>query len=177
MIKLISFDLQGTISDAAYSNRFWLEHLAEHKDFFKRIGVYDDRYYDDGYWTDSLKAIMKPYSPKLNEEFLAFIETITLPKIILSTTTTAFIELELGEKQKIFNKCLSTISDFKIAGKTPEVYEKTAKMFGVKPSEMLHIGDNMEMDIANALRAGCKAIHYQGNTKQTIGEIVWNMKS
>jgi len=176
MIKLVSFDLQGTLSDAGYSNKFWLEYLAEHKAFFKEIGVYDYRYYDDSYWVGNLREVMKPYTPRLDEEFLNFIATIKLPKIILSTTTKDFIELELGERQRLFDKCLSSLNDFGIAGKTPEVYEKVADMFGVKTSEILHIGDNLEMDIINAEKAGCQTVYYQGNVKQTIGEIKCKMK-
>ena len=66
MIRLISFDLQGVVSDATFSDTFWLEELPKlyakrHNvdvavakrslgDMFKAMGKYDLRYYDDAYW-------------------------------------------------------------------------------------------------------------------------------
>lgn len=171
MIKLLSFDLQGTLSDVRYSNYFWLEYLAPLKDSFKKIGPYDRRYYDDSLYTDDLATIMKHHTPKLDEIFLSFIESIQVTKIILSTTTHRFIDLELGERKNIFDGCYSSLDDFGIAGKTPKVYKKVAGLFKVKPEEILHIGDHPEMDILHAQEAGCQVLHYTGNTEETLFNI------
>lgn len=182
MIKLISFDLQGTLSDSKYSNKFWIEYLPaiygnphKLKKYFQKIGVYHPHYYEEKYWEIKLnfdtKEVMKNDQPELNKEFINFIKNITLPKIILSTTTQTFINLELGKEKDLFNKCFSTIDDLQIAGKPKEAYLKIAEFYQLKPSQILHIGDNLEMDVINACQAGCKALHYQGDISQTITQI------
>ncbi len=70
MIKIISFDLQGTLSDSSYSDEFWQELLPlmyseskviskeeakkELQTKFASFGKYDSRYYSVKYWLDEL---------------------------------------------------------------------------------------------------------------------------
>ena len=124
MIKYLSLDLQGTLSDSRFSDYYWLEILpkkySEHfntsideakkilKEKFKEYGVYNILYYNDKYWSKYLKfdtnkelneSIIKP---EINGELYNFISVLRIPKIIISTTTNLFINFELEEKVKIF---------------------------------------------------------------------------
>jgi len=113
MIKYLSFDLQGTISDAKFSDNFWMELLPKEytlknnislgkaksilKDKFKQIGKYDILYYDDSYWSKELEfdtlQLLRNSSirPCLDEKIVNYISNANLPKIIISTTTDLFI--------------------------------------------------------------------------------------
>lgn len=195
MIKYISLDLQGTLSDSKFSDYFWLELIPQKyaeknninieeakkilKQEFKNYGVYNILYYDDKYWSKLLNFDTKQeldkftIRPKINEKMYEYIMKIDLPKIIISTTTNLFINYELGEKIKSFEKIYSCVDYFKTAGKTKEVYEKVAKELNVKQSEILHIGDNLVMDVENAKKAGINSILYSDD----LENVLYNVKA
>jgi len=193
MIRYLSLDLQGTLSDSKFSDYYWMEIIPEKyaekfhipidhakeilKNKFKRYGVYHIRYYDDKYWEEYLgfstkmeleKSLVKP---KINQELYDFISKLKIPKMIISTTTNLFIEFELQEKVNTFDKIYSCADSFKIGGKTREVYEKICQELDIKPGEILHIGDNKRMDIDHAKEAGLNTILFDNNTKDVIKSI------
>lgn len=43
----------------------------------------------------------------------------------------------------------------------PEIFHITARKLKTKPSQTIHIGDNLKTDVWGAKNAGCKAIHLQ----------------
>lgn len=185
MIKVLSLDLQGTLSDSNFSNYFWLELLPKKysdkynisldsakeilKEKFKEYGVYNILYYDDKYWSDYLgfntfEELEKfAIRPKINNELYNFLVNIKIPKIIISTTTNLFIDYELKDKVKDFNKIYSCVDYFKIGGKTKSVFLDVCKELNVNPNEILHIGDSKTMDVDNAREAGINAILYEND--------------
>lgn len=193
MIRYLSFDLQGVLSASAFSDYFWLEQLPrlyakkhqlslrEAKTVlgarFKAMGKYDLRYYDDAYWAEQLGFVTlevlqaMPVQPVLNKALLGHIRTISLPKIILSTTTTTFLDYELGSKRQLFEQIFSCVDTFHVGGKTPQVFQDVARALGVRPDEIIHIGDNPEMDIQNATTAGLHTIPYTGSTSEVIKQL------
>jgi len=193
MIKYLSFDLQGTLSDSKFSDNFWIEILPQKyailnnisleeakktlKEYFKEIGIYDIKYYNDKYWSNKLnfdtvfELDKMQVKPELNIKLFEFITTIELPKIIISTTTNLFIDYELGGKKNIFEKTYSCVDDFNSGGKTSEIFEKVLLELDIKSEEMLHIGDNNEMDVVNAEKIGINAIIYKNNDNEVIEKI------
>lgn len=190
MIKYISLDLQGTLSDSKFSDYFWLELLPQKyseknninleeakkilKHKFKEYGKYNILYYDDKHWSKLLEFDTKQeldkfkIRPNINEKMYDYISKINLPKLIISTTTNLFINYELGEKVKDFEKIYSCVDYFNNGGKTKEIYEKIAKELNVKPEEILHIGDNLEMDVENAKKAGVNSILYSDDLEKLL---------
>lgn len=190
MIKCVSFDLQGVLSASEFSDNFWLEllpqqyarchkvSLAEAKAHlrqdFTKMGKYDIRYYDNAYWAELLKfdtlAVIQEakVQPVLNRQLLDFIANLPLPKIIISTTTKLFIDYELGVDKALFVKAYSCVDDFKTGGKTPEVFERVALEMDIKTSELLHVGDNGEMDVVNAQLAGVRTILYDSDVDKLV---------
>lgn len=187
MISCLSLDLQGTLSKVDFSDNFWLEllpqayakrhaiGLAEAKKRLRRefseAGKYDIRYYDDSYWVarlgfDTLQLIEAgTLRPELDEALFNLIELLDIPKIIVSTTTNTFINYELGDKKQLFVSTYSCVDDFNVGGKTPEVFRMIAAAQGISPNNILHIGDNSEMDVLNAERAGVQALLYDGDVE------------
>lgn len=190
MIKYVSWDLQGTLSAAAFSDAFWLELLpaaytvkygcdgvsakAQLWEQFKAMGKYDLRYYDDAYWASQLGFntldVLRHANvqPSLDSVLLSYIANLTTPSVILSTTTNLFIDYELGDKKELFVRTYSCVDDLQTGGKTEEIYREVARQIGVEPHEILHIGDNQEMDIMNAERAGVRTLYYTGDTPALI---------
>ena len=193
MIKCLSFDLQGTITEADYCDSFWMQILPnkysekynisveeakkEIEKHYQKDRIYDINYYNDSYWStmlniDVITELNKlNKKPKINNKFMDFIKSININKIIISTTTNLFINAELGEEKKYFDKIYSCVDYFNIAGKTPEIFKMVANHLNLDTSEILHIGDNYIMDVQNAEKAGIHAIHYMGNTEETITKI------
>ena len=185
MIKILSLDMQGTLTSSEFSDYFWLELLPKKysekfncsiesakqiiSDKFSKMGKYNTRYYDDMYWAKWLgfetinELNTMDIIPKVNNEMYDFINTIKLPKIIISTTTELFIRYELKEKITDFYKTYSCIDYFKVGGKTKDVFLKVCKELQISPKEMLHIGDSKIMDYENAKKAGINAVLYDGN--------------
>lgn len=193
MIKYISLDLQGTLSDSKFSDNFWIETIPQKysekfnidlqeakkilKEKFKKYGIYNILYYDDKYWSEYLEFDIKQeldkskIRPSINKQLYEYLSKINLPKIIVSTTTNLFINYELGEKVKDFEKIYSACDYFGIGGKTKEVYEKITEELNVKPSEILHIGDNYVMDVENAEKVGVNSILYNDDIKNLMYNI------
>ncbi len=194
MIKYLSLDLQGTLSDSKFSDYFWIEFIPQKyaeknnitleeakkilKQEFKNYGVYSLLYYDDKYWSNFLGFDTKQeldkfkIRPNINKEFYNYISKINLPKIIISTTTNLFINYELEDKIKDFEKVYSCVDYFNTGGKTEEIYKKTAEELKVKPEEILHIGDNLIMDVENAKKAGVNSILYSDD----LENLMYNIK-
>ena len=193
MIKVLSFDLQGTISDAKFSDNFWIELLPMQyanknnitledskrilRDKFKQMGKYDILYYDDSYWAkeldfDTIEVLKEAgINPSLDEKLIKYINKVNLPKIILSTTTDLFINYELGNEIKLFDRTYSCVNYFNSGGKTKEIFLRVADELKVDSSEILHIGDSVEMDIENAKKANVNTILFDGNVDNLINEI------
>ncbi|MFH1638357.1 MAG: HAD family hydrolase [Candidatus Woesearchaeota archaeon] len=182
---IISFDLQGTLSDSAFSDEFWLEILpklyskskgirldeakGELKERFKTYEKYDYRYYSFNYWMNELRLglsfdealSMISHKPHFFDDIRRLLEEIKgkARLIIISSTTKEFIEAELYGNRIYFDAVYSSIDDFGIAGKPKELYEEISKIYGVSPSRILHIGDCKEMDVKNAKMAGLEAFY------------------
>lgn len=198
MIKVLSLDLQGTLSDANFSDYFWLEFLPIKyankfnisreeakvilKQKFKDYGVYNKLYYDDAYWSkeldfDTLDELKKfNIQPKINDKLYNFIKTLNIPVIILSTTTDIFIDYELKDVLDIFYKKYSCLDYFGSGGKTKEVFDEVCRELCIKNEELLHVGDSMTMDIENGNLAGVQTIYYDGDTDKLIEEIKKRME-
>ncbi|MGV8086148.1 MAG: HAD family hydrolase [Candidatus Woesearchaeota archaeon] len=187
MIKIISFDLQGTLSDASFSDEFWLETLPQlyaisHnitlieskqilKEKFRAWGKYDYRYYSTNYWVSELKQgsfsnVQKNMinKPVFFSDSIELLNTLIGKElIIISSTTRDFIDVELGEYKRFFSKVYSSIDDFGIFGKPAELYIQIAKELKVQPNEIMHVGDCKEMDIINATKAGLHTFFFDNN--------------
>jgi len=184
---VVSFDLQGTLSDSRFSDDFWIKILPELfsiknnisldqakeklKKYFKKIGQYDYRYYSTDYWISELspgssfKKISRKikHPPYFYKDSLALIKSLKKANkklIIISSTTYDFINLELGEYKKYFDAVFSSWDDFHVAGKPVILYKKIAQALNVKPNKILHIGDSKTMDIDNAEKAGCGVFYF-----------------
>lgn len=190
--KLISFDLQGTISDSAFSDEFWLELLPrlyatknriqvqEAKIYletaYRTHGRYNELFYDhrlrlsellpNATFEDILSMLKT--RPQLDLDMMGVVKSIpgTLTKIIFSAATHEFIDFELGLEKTNFKIVLSSIDDFKVAGKPPSLYINIANLMGVAPENCLHIGDCHEMDFENAKKAGWQSYHFDHNAER-----------
>ena len=174
MTRFLNFDKKK------YSEKFNTS-LSTAKDIlknkFEEYGKYNILYYDDKYWSNYLEFNTQEelekfeIQPTINNELYEFINSIEIPKIIISTTTNLFIDYELKSKVKDFKKIYSCVDYFKTGGKTKNVFSSICEELNVKPNEILHIGDSKTMDVANAKEAGVNAILYENDLNKLKAEI------
>ena len=159
--KLVSFDLQGTLSEHGFSTEVWLELLSQRFDTFReREGesAYSSlilefksttedspKYYDIEYWlrragsSEStldlcIEAKRRPY---LFPEMISLVQELSQATtvIVTSATTQDFIQYELGKAVGLFKGVFSTYDDFSSPGKPPAIFKRLSSQFGVADEE------------------------------------------
>lgn len=202
--SVISFDLQGTLSDARFSDYFWMETLPylhseknnisieeskkQLKEYFKKIGEYDYRYYSVDFWMknlgknfDEIFKLIK-YGPLFYQDSIDLINDLKLSGvklIITSSTTYDFINIELGKNRKYFDHVFSSLDDFNIAGKPVRLYNEISEKLKVESKNIIHIGDCSAMDVANAKKAGWDTFYFDKSEPRgkIIAEIITKITS
>jgi len=84
------------------------------------------------------------------------------PKVIVSNGQRVFSELEmryLGLYDKFSNVIFS--SDFGYKKPDPRIFLEATKLLGMKPEEVMFIGDNLDHDIIPASKLGMRAMHIE----------------
>ena len=106
--------------------------------------------------------------PYLNPDVPAVLESLRGEKkigIVCNTgITPGFALKEFLSKQGIaaFFDAMIFSDEVGIRKPEPEIFRLAARKLGVKPSEAVHIGDNVKCDVWGAKLAGFKAIHLSG---------------
>ena len=187
MIKIISFDFDGTITKTTFADLFWLEglpklyserynvDLEEAKNFlfreYDKIGKERLEWYDPDYWFNrfninySWKKLMEDYSYAI-EIYPDVIPTLERLKnsydlIIISNARREFIEIQMEKLdiKRYFKRVFSTVSDFNMVKKEGEVYRKVCEQMGIDKSELIHVGDDYKFDFLAPRSIGIKAIY------------------
>jgi putative hydrolase of the HAD superfamily len=172
MIKIISFDVDGTLVDQAFVDFVWNEGVPllyskqknipfeKAKKYVKKkydeIGEEDIRWYLPSYWFKELGLKGKPEDliRKYADELKVFPE---VPKILeklskrfdLIASTNAsreFIEVSLRTLKGFLKYTFSSTTDFGLVRKKPKFYARICDILGIKPHEMVHVGDHKKFD-------------------------------
>ncbi|MEZ0345761.1 MAG: HAD family hydrolase [Infirmifilum sp.] len=196
-ISVVSFDLDGTLVTREYVDFFWLElvpklyaekHGLEIKEakrkvyaYYDEVGPGDVRWYMPNYWfkrfgieeslnyalTESAKMI-SPYSDAV--EVVA--ELRKKYTLVLSTAAAReFVNLVFQSVpiyRESFKLVFSSSSDFGLPGKPPDFYRRILKALGKEPSEVVHVGDDEENDLKNAVSVGLTAVLVSRSLNQDL---------
>jgi len=118
--------------------------------------------------SDAYVSPIHEIPPYLNPDARAVLESLSEQKklgIICNTgITPGFALKEFLSKQKIaeFFDAMIFSDEVCIRKPEPEIFRLTARKLRVKPSETVHIGDNIRCDVWGAKLAGFKAVHLAG---------------
>lgn len=172
-IRVISFDLDGTLVDLSFADAVWLEgmskllsqtegiaeEVAKEKlvALYNQIGDEDVRWYKLDFWFKELniagspkelllqyKHLIKPYS-EIHEVLRTLASKFEL--VLLSNASREFLETEI-EKAGIkayFSNIISAVSDLGEV-KSQAVYKELCRILNVDSNEILHVGDHKKFD-------------------------------
>ena len=170
-LKIISFDVEGTLISHRFSETVWEKAIprlySEKKGInfdsaksfvfseYEKIGEDRIEWYDIKYWINrfgltNYRNLLKQHTPEISIYPEAHQVLNELKKyymlIINSNSAREFLELEISEIKSNFSHIFSAPSDFKQTKKSTLVYSEICKFLKVKPREMVHIGDNWTHD-------------------------------
>jgi putative hydrolase of the HAD superfamily len=185
LLKVLSFDLDGTIFKKGLDDVFWNEKipelLAEKKKMpfndvqrfvikeYEKIGQDDARWYIPEYWFDLFDLDIPvdmvldsvDYASGIYEDTYIIQEFAKTYTIIISTNNPRSI---LEHKLKVFKyvdhitHTFSSISDFGNIVKNRQFYANICGRLGIKPQQMLHVGDNNFYDVLEPRAVGINAL-------------------
>jgi len=183
-IKVISFDMDGCLSEVSFENKFYyveLPKLIAKKEglSFEKAYEYVTKEYDNFYgkkeWADPLfwlkyfeiKVPLQEIIKEIKKDIKHYKDTVpvlsSLKKdyrlVVVSASTRPFLELKLEEEnlRSYFEAVFSTTEDFDTMKKEPEIYKTICIRLGISADEMCHIGDSFLHDYENPTKAGIKS--------------------
>jgi len=182
-IELISFDAEGTLVTPDFSQTIWHEAIpalyAQKRglDFaqarrciveeYGRVGDQRLEWYDIEYWFSYLdlgpsEPVIQSclgkvaYYPEITEVLSSLASEYKL--IIASSTPLELLHCLLKDIKPYFARIFSSISHYKQL-KSPDFYLRICEEMGVKPSQVIHVGDTWQFDFLNARQAGINAFY------------------
>jgi len=182
-LKVISFDVDGTLVDLKYNDLVWFKEIPELvaqrkkisfeeslklvKEEYSKLGEHNLKWYDIKYWISyfDLKVshlkILKKYESqiKIFPDVIPVLEELKkdFMLIVITAMPREFLTPKMKKFKKYFKFTFSALSDFKEL-KNSEIYSKICQILKVNPAQVLHIGDHWEFDYLAARKASLKAL-------------------
>ena len=188
-IELISFDAEGTVVTPDFSQAIWHEVIpalyAQKKglDFaqakrhvteeYGKIGDQRLEWYDIEYWFSYLglgssEPVIQSclgkiaYYPEVTEVLSSLTSEYKL--IVASGTPLELLHCLLRDIKPYFVRIFSSISHYKQL-KSPDFYLKICEEMGVKPGQVIHVGDNKQFDFLHARQVGINALYLDRSSR------------
>jgi HAD superfamily hydrolase (TIGR01549 family) len=182
-IELVSFDAEGTLVTPDFSETIWHEaipalyaqktglDLTQAKkciaEEYNKIGVHRLEWYDIDYWFGCLdlgssKPVIQSclskisYYPEITEVLSSLASDYRL--IVASGTPLELLHCLLRDIKPYFVRIFSSISHYRQV-KSPDFYLSICEEMGVKPRQVIHVGDNGQFDFLSARQAGLNAFY------------------
>jgi putative hydrolase of the HAD superfamily len=185
MIKVLSFDVDGTLVDAKFADMFWNDGVPrlyaekegksfdEARDYLKgrydEVGDGDLRWYLPEYWfselgiTERPQDLIKEYTceidvyPEVPEVLRRLSKKYTV--VASSNAPRIFLEQSISGLCEYFTHTFSSTSDFEMVKKLPDFYHNLFDILKIGPGELAHVGDHYEFDYLVPMHAGVKSFY------------------
>ncbi len=182
-IKIVSFDVEGTLVTTDFSYAIWFEAIparyAERYDMpideakkavmeeYQKVGDQRLEWYDIRYWFrkldlgDSMAALEScqsrvSYYPEVIDVLKSLGGKYKIT--VASGTPREFLHHLLRGIEPYLDEVFSSISDYQQL-KTADFYHKMCRSLNVSPEEVVHIGDNWQFDFIAAGETGIRAFY------------------
>jgi HAD superfamily hydrolase (TIGR01549 family) len=204
-LKLVSFDLDGTITDTSFVDSVWLDgipHLyalkwnlpfedaARYvKQEYDKVGKQRLEWYDPSYWINkfglavSPKELLDSYKSRIRAfpevpRVLEEIKNRDLRQIIVSNARREFVDLEIDETNiaHYFDHVFSSTSDFGLTKKSVDIFQKVCNTCGIMPQEMVHVGDDRLFDFEIPKKLGISAFFLDRTGQCTQKSTIHNLQ-
>jgi HAD superfamily hydrolase (TIGR01549 family) len=201
-VKVVSFDLDGTITDTSFVDSVWLEGIPRLYALKNGISFEDARnsvmneygkvgrerleWYDLSYWIGRLglqvshREVLSSFKHRIRiftevPEVLEKLKDLDSRVIVVTNARREFVDLEL-EKTKIghyFERVFSSTSDFGLIKKSVGLYRKVCVICDISPEEVIHVGDDLLFDFEVPRKLGIRAF-YLDRSGEHSGDYVVN---
>jgi HAD superfamily hydrolase (TIGR01549 family) len=195
-IRVLSFDLEGTLVDNNFSRLVWEEGLpalyAEEKGIslesalkrvmeeYDKIGPERIEWYDLRYWFRRFelradwRSLLERFKDSVGSypEIRGVLDRLSRDHdlIIVSNTSRDFMDFQMKQLNSCFKRVFSAPTDYGSI-KSPELYIRICSELGVKPQEMVHMGDHRRFDFTAPKEVGITAFFLDRSGKEQ-GEYV-----
>lgn len=194
MPKIISFDMDGTLVDAEFTDWVWGHGIPalyakraglpfeEGKDFvvkeYLKVGEGAMEWYDIKYWfrlfqlEESWEVLMKRYTDKIRiyPDVPPVLERLRdrYRMVLTSNAGREFIgvEMEATGLGRYFDRIFSATSDFGEVKKTAAFYQRICQILEAGPQEIVHVGDHYEFDYLVPRALGIHAFYLNRSDEQ-----------
>ncbi len=182
-IKVVSFDVEGTLVTPDYSYAIWFEAIPRRyaekngidferaraivEEEYKKVGDQRLEWYDVWYWFKRLElGVPIPVMEGCRDKVYYYPEVEDLltslnGRYILSVASGSprdFLVHLLKDIEPHFAKVFSSVSDYKQL-KTPGFYREMCQVLGVHPEQVVHVGDNWQFDVQAPTEIGIRALY------------------
>jgi HAD superfamily hydrolase (TIGR01549 family) len=192
--KIISFDMDGTLVDPEFTDWVWghgvptlyAERVGlpfeEAKNFvvkeYLKVGEGSVEWYDIKYWLElfqlevNWKVLLGRYTDKIkiypDVDHLLDRLSERFSLVLTSNAGREFIDVEMEATglKRYFGRIFSATSDFKKVKKTADFYQRICQILGVKPQEIVHVGDHHEFDYLVPRSLGIHAFYLDRSGEQ-----------
>ncbi len=202
MISVISLDMDGTLVTTRFVDKVWMEGVpmlyAEKSGMdylaaksyvigeYMKIGSDHLEWYDLLYWIDKFglkvgkEELLQMYEDEIEfyPEVLEVLDQLSesYDLVVTSNAAREFLDFELEGLSDYFKEIFSVTSDFREVKKSPLIYGTVCAHMGVKPFEVLHIGDHYNYDYESPLQAGLDAFFLDRKGERSGPEVVGDLR-
>jgi len=202
-MKIISFDLDGTLVKTDFVDAVWLNEIPrlyaekhgmdieEAKKFvekeYLKIGPESIEWYDINYWLNKFEIDTEYIEifQKCKNKLSLYDDVIPALKnldgkhlIIISNAASEFIKFEIEELGigEYFREIFSAVSHFNKTKKDGKVYKKVCEKLNIGCKHLIHVGDNYEFDYIAPREAGAAAFYLDRHGYEKGRNIVYSLE-
>lgn len=199
-VKVVSFDLEGTLVTPDFSQAVWHEgipFLYARKNgmsfetakeivrkMYDEVGDQRREWYDIKYWFERFRLgdyrqVMESNRhrqscyPEVMEVLPALGQRYEL--VVATGSAREFLPFLLNGIEGYFARVFSSVSDYGQV-KNPEFYLRVCQEMGIESQEMVHVGDSWQYDFLAAKETGIEAFHLDRGRRQSDGSLLASLK-